>query len=33
MDWIDKLCVVFYYAAGPAVLLWLATIVHTILFF
>jgi hypothetical protein len=33
MDWIDKLCIVFYYTAGPAVLLWLAGIAHTIFCF
>lgn len=32
-NWIDRLCVVFYYAAGPIVLLWLSGIVHTILFY
>lgn len=33
MDRIDKFCVVFYYAIGPLVLLWLAAIVHTVCFF
>lgn len=32
-NWIDRLCVIFYYAIGPIAILWLATIVHTILFY
>jgi hypothetical protein len=33
MDTIDTMCIVFYYAATPVVLIWMATIVHTICFF
>jgi hypothetical protein len=32
MDTIDKICILFYYTISPAILFWLASIVHTIFF-
>jgi len=32
MKTIDKVCIIYYYTIGPVVLLWFASVVHTIFF-